>query len=114
MNPIELNINFDLDKIKQNVELELADNIGRALLIHTNSINADELAKKAFESLDFDAILKEVKDRLQHEVAERIVSNILSGIGHDVAKVMQNESIREDFKFLIRKEAEEILSKIKD
>lgn len=72
------------------------------------------MLKKAFKAIDMNKVMEEVTERLQHELAEKIVNKIVTEMGTDIKQLMSHENIREDFRFMLRKETENILSKIKE
>lgn len=58
---------------------------------------------QVWKEIDLEAIRKEVKEEIQHIIAKTIVNKMQTEIGTDVKSVMSNASIRDDFKYMIRK-----------
>lgn len=56
----------------------------------------------------------EVKEDIQHIIAQTIVNKMQTEIGTDVKAVMSSTAVRDDFKFMLRKMTEEILSAVKE
>lgn len=86
-----------------------------ALSIGDHYLNFDvtDIVKKAYAAVDMQKVIEEVTARLQSEIATRIVSNLMTEVGHDVKAIMSNAQIRDDFKYLLRKQADDLLQKIK-
>lgn len=70
--------------------------------------------KEVFKRIDLDAIREEVINEIQHIVAQTIVHKMQTEIGTDVKAVMSNATIRDDFKYMMRKMTEQILEKVSD
>ena len=54
-----------------------------------------------------------IMEKLEEELAEKIVNKIITEMGTDIKRLMENNSIREDFRFLMRKGVEAIMEKVK-
>lgn len=67
---------------------------------------------KIYEEIDLEEIRKEVKDKVQHTIAEVIFNKINVEIGNDVKAIMSNSKIRDEYKYQLRKMTEELLSKL--
>lgn len=80
---------------------------------HSGFYDVTGFVKEVFKRIDLDAIREEVIGEIQHIIAQTIVNKMQTEIGTDVKAVMSNASIRDDFKFMMRKMTEEILEKVK-
>jgi hypothetical protein len=80
---------------------------------YTKSYDVKGFVNQVWKEIDLEAIRKEVREKIQHTIAQKIISNMQTEIGTDVKAIMSNASIRDDFKYMLRKMTEEILEKIK-
>lgn len=80
---------------------------------YTKFYDVKGFINSVWEEINLEAIRKEVREEIQHIIAQTIVNKMQTEIGTDVKSVMSNASIRDDFKYMLRKMTEEILEKIK-
>lgn len=81
---------------------------------YAQSYDVRGFVNQVWREIDLEAIRKEVKEDIQHIIAQTIVNKMQTEIGTDVKAIMSNETVREDFKFMLRKMTEEILSTVKE
>ena len=107
---------MDMNRIEQAVEEMVIHSIktGSVVKMPYNLIDGTPYVEKAFKAIDMNKVMEEVTERLQHELAEKIVNKIVTEMETDIKQLMSHENIREDFRFMLRKETENILSKIKE
>lgn len=94
-----------LNEVKNHVYVSRED--------YTKSYDVKGFINQVWKEIDLEAIRKEVMEKIQHIIAQTIVNKMQTEIGTDVKAVMSNASIRDDFKYMLRKMTEEILEKIK-
>lgn len=80
---------------------------------YTKSYDVRGFINQVWKEIDLEAIRKEVREEIQHTIAHTIVHKMQTEIGTDVKAIMSNATIRDDFKYMMRKMTEEILEKIK-
>lgn len=80
---------------------------------YTQSYDVRGFINQVWKEIDLEAIRKEVREEIQHTIAQKIICSMQTEIGTDVKAVMSNASIRDDFKYMLRKMTEEILEKVK-
>ena len=80
---------------------------------YTQSYDVRGFINTVWKEIDLEAIRKEVKEEIQHIIAQTIVNKMQTEIGTDVKAVMSNANIRDDFKYMLRKMTEEILNSVK-
>lgn len=80
---------------------------------YTKSYDVRGFINQVWEEIDLESIRKEVKEEIQHIIAQTIVNKMQTEIGTDVKAIMSNASIRDDFKYMLRKMTEEILNAVK-
>lgn len=115
-------------KQKENSKMNL-ENITRALehsLIKTISkgecfkieyhdrIDLSKELKEVYKNIDYNKVHTKIKELLEEELAKKIVNKIVTEMGTDIKKLMCNNDIREDFKYLMRKGVESIMEKVKE
>lgn len=81
---------------------------------YTKSYDVKGFVNSVWEAIDVNAIRKEVINEIQHIIAQTIVHKMQTEIGTDVKAVMSNATIRDDFKYMMRKMTEQILEKVSD
>lgn len=79
---------------------------------YTQAYDVRGFINDVWKEIDLEAIRKEVKGEIQHIIAQTIVNKMQTEIGTDVKAVMSNASIRDDFKYMLRKMTEEILKNV--
>ena len=81
---------------------------------YTKSYDVKGFIEQVWKQIDVNAIREEVISEIQHIIAQTIVHKMQTEIGTDVKAVMSNATIREDFKYMMRKMTEQILEKVSD
>lgn len=106
---------MDMNRIEQAIEERVIKSIkeGSVVQMPYNFIDGKPYLEKAFMNINMDKVIEEVTERLQHELAEKIVSKIVTEMGTDIKELMSHADIREDFRYMLRKNTEEILNKLK-
>ena len=105
---------MDLNRIEQAIENKVIDSIARGTVMEMpyRLIDGTPYVKKAFEKIDMDKVMEEVTERLQHEIAEKIVNKVVTEMGTDIKELMSHKEIRDDFKYMLRKNVDLIFEKI--
>lgn len=107
---------MDLNRIEQAIEERVLSSIRNGCVIQmpSNLIDGTPYVEKAFKAIDMNKVMEEVTERLQHELAEKIVNKVVTEMGTDIKELMSHAEIRDDFRYMLRKNTEEILSKLKE
>lgn len=79
---------------------------------YTQAYDVRGFINHVWKEIDLEAIRKEVKEDIQHIIAQTIVNKMQTEIGTDVKAVMSNANIRDDFKHMLRKMTDEILKNV--
>ena len=69
--------------------------------------------KKCYEKIDYSKVYEKITILLEEELAKKIVNKIVTEMGTDIKQLMYNQTIRDDFRFMLRKGVEEIMEKVK-
>jgi len=69
--------------------------------------------QQAHKKIDHAKVQAKITSLLEEELARKIVNKIITEMGTDIKKLMENATIRDDFRFLLRKGVEAILEKVK-
>jgi len=115
----KIKLEFALEPLYKAIAARLTTMVVNALSTGDSStydrleFDVKDIVKKAYAAVDMQKVIEEVTARLQSEIATRIVSNLMTEVGHDVKAIMSNAQIRDDFKYLLRKQADDLLQKIK-
>ena len=113
----KITMEFDLAPFKKAVTdillQEVKNHVWASRDSYTQSYDVRGFIHQVWKEIDLEAIRKEVKEDVQHIIAQTIVNKMQTEIGTDVKAVMSNATVRDDFKFMLRKMTEEFLSKIK-
>lgn len=107
---------IDEKRIIQALENALVNavNKGEAFTIaYQNRTDISPQLNEAFKRINFERVIDLVVARMEEELAEKMVNKIITEMGTDIKKLMENNSTREDFRFLLRKGVEEILGRVK-
>ena len=114
----KITMEFDLAPFKKVVTeillQEVRNHVYASRESYTQSYDVKGFIEQVWKEIDVQAIRKEVKDEIQHIIAQTIVNKMQTEIGTDVKAVMSNANIRDDFKYMLRKMTEEILKNVTD
>ena len=83
-------------------------------LPYDSKIDVSHELRRAYEKIDYAKVYNRITSLLEEELAQKIVNKVITEMGTDIKKLMENNSIREDFKFLMRKGVETIMEKVKE
>lgn len=78
---------------------------------YQNRIDISGELRKAYERVDYKKVYAKITELLEEELAQKIVNKIVTEMGTDIKKLMENATVRDDFRFLMRKGVEEIMQK---
>ena len=81
---------------------------------YSNRIDVAPLINKAYRSIDQDRLTTLITDKLEEVIAEKVVNKMVTEMGTDIKKLLANATVRDDFRFLLRKTTEDILNAVKD
>ncbi len=105
------------ERIEQAMENAIVDMVRKGepfKIDYNNKIDISQELKTAYKNIDYAKVYALVTEKLQEELAEKIVNKIVTEMGTDIKRLMENNSIREDFRFLMRKGVEAIMEKVKE
>lgn len=109
--------NLVSERLQQAFEYAMLDTIKKGDIFkmpYESRIDVSSELKKAYSLIDYPRVYKRITELLEEELAQKIVNKIVSEMGTDIKKLMESASIREDFRYLMRKGVENILEKVKE
>lgn len=104
------------EKIMQAVENGMVKAIQNGEIFkipYDSKIDLSDEMRKAYRAIDYERVYAEITVLLEKELAQKIVNKVITEMGNDIKKLMSNNEIREDFKYLMRKGVEHIMNKVK-
>ena len=107
---------FNEDRIINEIENSLIRSLHKDecfKLDYGNRIDVSDKLKEAYKKVDFEKVYKLVTEKLEETIAEKIVNKVITEMGTDMKKLFENATIRDDLKFLLRKNIELLLEKVK-
>lgn len=112
-----ITMEFDFAPIKKAVTdillNEVKNHVYASREDYSKSYDVKGFINQVWKEIDLEAIRKEVMEEIQHIIAQKIISSMQTEIGTDVKAIMSNVTIRDDFKYMLRKMTEKILEKVK-
>jgi len=110
--------------VYENPELKIQDILLNKFLKYIKSndylfssnekIYVNDIIKSAFKNIDRDKLLLRITENLEKILAEKLVNKMVTELGTDTKRLFENATIRDDFRFTLRKVTEEFLNKIKE
>jgi hypothetical protein len=107
---------MDENRIMQAIEDSIISTIRKGeifQLSYNERIDLMPYAKIIFGKLDMKRIEALVIAQMEEVVAEKVVNKFVTEMGTDMKKLFENATIREDIRFHMRKNIEEMLNAIK-
>jgi len=87
---------------------------GSAVTIdYSKRIDCSAELLEAYKNINHEKVMHEVTELLEHELAKKIVDKVTTEMGTDIKKLMENASVREDLRFMLRKNVQDFIDKIK-
>jgi len=83
-------------------------------LPYDKKIDISQELHSALSVVDYERVRSKITELLEIELAQKIVNKIVTEMGNDIKKLMENATIRDDFRFLLRKGVETILEKVRE
>lgn len=108
---------MDTTRIEQALENGLVEVIKKGDVFnipYQNKIDASSELRKAYQRIDYTKVHARITELLEEELAQKVVNKIITEMGTDIKKLMENATVRDDFRFLMRKGVEEIMKKVKE
>jgi hypothetical protein len=108
---------MDENRIMQAIEDSVVQEIRKGEIFqlkYSERIDLMPYAKTIFEKLDMKRIESLVIAQMEEVVAEKVVNKFVTEMGTDMKKLFENATIREDIRFYMRKNIEEMLDAIKE
>ncbi len=105
-----------VDKVTREVEKAIIKTLNKGdwlTIKYENKIDISEPLKKAYENVNFERMYTNITLKLEEVLAEKLVNKIVTEMGTDIKKLMSNENVREDLRFMLRKNIELVLEKLK-
>ena len=107
---------MNTEKLQEAIERALIKKLsdGDAFkLEYPDRIDCSKELKQAYANINYERLYALITQKLEEELATKIVNKIVTEMGTDIKKLMENATVRDDFRFLLRKGVESILEKIK-
>jgi hypothetical protein len=107
---------MNTEKLQEAIERALIKKLsdGDAFkLEYPDRIDCSKELKQAYSNINYERLYALITQKLEEELATKIVNKIVTEMGTDIKKLMENATVRDDFRFLLRKGVESILEKIK-
>lgn len=107
---------MDTNRIQQATEDAIVKMIreGNTLKMdYDRRIDVSSEMRKVHSQVNWEKVFVRVKELLEEEIAQKMVNKIVTEMGTDIKTLMSNATVRDDFKFLMRKGVNDILQKIK-
>ena len=80
---------------------------------YDNKVDVSAEVRKAYAQINYTKVFARISELLEEELAQKIVNKIITEMGTDIKNLMSNATVRDDFRFLMRKGVEEIMQKAK-
>ena len=103
---------MNIDRITQEVEnamVRLLKNDKLLDIPYGSRIDVSKEMKEAYNNVNYEKVKIRITEVLEEELAKKIVNKVITEMGTDIKKLMSNETIREDFRFFMRKGVEKIM-----
>jgi hypothetical protein len=80
---------------------------------YDSRIDLSDQLKEAYKKIDYNKVMANITRLLEEEIARKVVDKVVTEMGTDIKKLMENATVREDFRFMLRTGTEKILKQIK-
>jgi hypothetical protein len=107
---------METERIQQAIESSIIKLIqsGDAIKMdYNNKIDISAEVRKAYSQINYAKVFARISELLEEELAQKIVNKIVTEMGTDIKNLMSNATVRDDFRFMLRKGCEEIMQKAK-
>jgi hypothetical protein len=107
---------METERIQQAIENSIIKMIqsGDAIKMnYDNKVDVSAEVRKAYSQINYAKVFARISELLEEELAQKIVNKIVTEMGTDIKNLMSNATVRDDFRFLMRKGVEEIMQKAK-
>jgi hypothetical protein len=107
---------METERIQQAIENSIIKLIqsGDAIKINYDSkVDVSAEVRKAYSQIDYSKVFARIRELMEEELAQKIVNKIVTEMGTDIKTLMSNATVRDDFRFLMRKGVDEIMQKVK-
>jgi hypothetical protein len=107
---------METERIQQAIENSIIKMIqsGDAIKMnYDNKVDVSAEVRKAYAQINYTKVFARISELLEEELAQKIVNKIITEMGTDIKNLMSNATVRDDFRFLMRKGVEEIMQKAK-
>ncbi len=81
---------------------------------YDSKIDVSAEMRQAYKNIDYSKVYARITGLLEEKLAQKVVNKVITEMGTDIKKLMSNNEIRDDFKFLMRKGVETIMEKVKE
>jgi hypothetical protein len=108
---------METERIQQAVENAMIKAIQSGDLFkieYSSRIDIAQELRKAYERIDYKKVYARITSLFEEELAQKIVNKIVTEMGTDIKQLMCNATVRDDFRYLMRKGVEEIMQKAKN
>lgn len=107
---------METERIQQAIENSIIKMIqsGDAIKMNYDSkVDVSAEVRKAYAQINYTKVFARISELLEEDLAQKIVNKIVTEMGTDIKNLMSNATVRDDFRFLMRKGVEEIMQKAK-
>ena len=107
---------METERIQQAIENSIIKMIqsGDAIKMnYDNKVDVSAEVRKAYAQINYTKVFARISELLEEELAQKIVNKIITEMGTDIKNLMSNATVRDDFRFLMRKGVEERMQKAK-
>ncbi|MCK9429335.1 MAG: hypothetical protein M0R17_04985 [Candidatus Omnitrophica bacterium] len=107
---------IDTSRIEQSIEnaiIKLIQSGETFKIDYNNRIDISQELKHVYATIDRAKVFARIKELIEEELAQKLVNKLLTEMGTDIKNLMSNATIRDDFKYLLRKSVDDILQKVK-
>jgi DNA-binding transcriptional regulator/RsmH inhibitor MraZ len=99
-----------------NIQDRILKGIAKTDLIsidYANRINLPkDLINEVYKKIDIEKIKAKLVERLEDEMAEKIVNKMITEFANDVKQIMCNKELREDLRFYMRDKIKQINDRV--
>ena len=103
---------MDMNRVEQAIENKIIADIGSCIKLPYGFIDGTPFVQEALKKVDMEKVMQEVTEQIQHELARKMVDKVVTEMGTDIKELMSHKEIRDDFKYMLRKNIDLVFEKI--
>jgi hypothetical protein len=108
---------METERIQQEIEnalIKMIRNGDTIKMTYDQRVDVSSEMRKAYSRINFETVFARISELIEEELAKKIVNKIVTEMGTDIKNLMSNVTVRDDFKFILRKGVDEIMQKVKN